>query len=160
MHVCRLPGGILKPYKLHKKQPKEEHEMIKKRIVVCFLCIIAFPFLNCEDSSPTKATDPNPTFSMASANVTCSNDTPCVLFYVTPNADVILVKVEIKPPGGDSFTRNLYSGTFNKNATFALQDEGTAFAKENGIWTFTFTGNKATGSKKSFTVTATLNVSD
>jgi hypothetical protein len=134
--------------------------MIKKWIVICFLCIIAFSFLSCEDSSPTKATDTNPTFSMASANITCTDDTPCVLFYVTPNADVVLVKVEIKPPGEDSFTRNLYGGTFNKGVSFALQDEGRAFTKENGTWTFTFTGNKATGSKKSFTVTATLNVID
>ena len=78
--------------------------------------------------------------------------------FATSNEDVLLVKAEIKTPVGNSIVYNLNSGTFLKGQSFALQEDGTAYYRVSGIWTFTFTGNKALGSKKSFVVTTTLNV--
>jgi hypothetical protein len=135
--------------------------MVKKLFVISLLCFFAFSFFGCsKKSSPTAPVTPeesDPTFSMASLEASCSD--PCIQFFATPTEDVILVKVVIKPPAGSSMTYNLGSSTCIQGVTLSLQDEGKAYLKISGKWTFTFTGSKAAGSKKSFVVSSFITVS-
>jgi hypothetical protein len=134
--------------------------MFKKQIIVSVFTVIALSFLGCsKDENPTQPPEADPTFVVSSIPQVCTNDVPCLQFFVTPNTDVILIKVEIKPPVGSSTTYNLGSDTYIKDAPIAMQDEGKAYTKISGTWSFIFTGNKAAGSKKSFVVTAKLPVS-
>ncbi|RMD96524.1 MAG: hypothetical protein D6814_11225 [Calditrichaeota bacterium] len=110
-------------------------------------------------AAPEPTVEPTPTFSISSKPVILNDGNAGIQFFAQPDMDVILVRVEIKDPLGNSFTFNAGSATVVKGEVMALQDTNLAYFRVSGKWTFKFVGNKATGSKASFDVTATLNVS-
>jgi len=115
-----------------------------------------------DDNSPTAppaTQDPPPTFSMASVNLQCNDGSDCIQFSTRPSKDVVLVKVVIERPAGNSITFNLGSSTVIAGEDIGLQDDNSAYFRISGEWKFTFTGNLATGDKSSFEVTAVVNVS-
>ncbi|MBN1479656.1 hypothetical protein JXA70_05245 [candidate division KSB1 bacterium] len=129
--------------------------------------ILIIPFLGCPDNNnespvaPVKE-DP-PSFSVASINVECPYDygTPdCIIFHAkSEDKDVVLVKVEIAPPVGESFTISLNNYMLIEGEGIDLATNEYPFPRISGEWEFVFIGNLATGDKSSFEVTVTVDVS-
>jgi len=136
--------------------------MHKKLLVTIMAAVLLFS-IGCEKESITAPTPdpgtPAPSFNVASTLANCTGTNDCIQFYATPNADVILVKVEIKYPVTGGTTYNFGSSTIVKDQSVALQATGMAYTRISGNWTFTFTGQHAVGDQSSFVVATTVNVS-
>jgi hypothetical protein len=99
-------------------------------------------------------------FALSTEATTLSGGSAGLKLYATPSKDVVLVKVEVTPPGATSpVVLNALSSTFLQNAKIGLQDSGYAWKKISGTWQIKFVGNLASGSKDSFSLNTTLNVS-
>ena len=73
--------------------------------------------------------------------------------------DVKMTKVEIKDPlQSGTITYNLNGNGYVKGQIFALQDDNTAYLKQGGTWTITFTGLRTVDSAP-FTLPVTIAVS-
>jgi hypothetical protein len=151
---------ILAPLQILTNPALQKKEIVMKKalILMPLLLLSMLLFTSCKDKPTQPAPDPDPTFSIASVDVLLDTGDRGIQFFATSNEDVLLVKAEIKPPVGNTIVYNLNSGTFINGQSFTLQADGTAYFRISGSWTFTFTGNKALGTKKSFVVTTTLNV--
>jgi len=103
---------------------------------------------------------PAPSFNIASVTANCTGTNDCIQFWATPNADVLLVKVEIKYPVTGGTTYNFGSQTIVRDQSVALQAAGIAYTRISGTWTFTFTGQYAAGqySGEGFVATASVTV--
>lgn len=99
-----------------------------------------------------------PTFSIASQTVKFNDGSDGIQFYVTPNEDIILVRVEITNPLNTNVTFNAGSATVVQSQSFPLQDAGFAYFRVSGPWKFQFVGRRASGDQASFNVTTSLSV--
>ena len=117
------------------------------------LLLVALATIGCGDDG-----DEAPSISISSERVTCVDDVECIEFTATPDADVILVRVNIDPPSGESFNFNLQSTTVISGQSISLQGVNEAYRRSSGEWRFTFVGNLASGDRTSFEVVATLDV--
>lgn len=83
-----------------------------------------------------------------------------VQFFAKCNTtDVKMTKVEILDPlQTGSITYNLNGNIFVKDQIFSLQDDQTAYLKQGGTWTITFTGLRTVDSAP-FTIAGNIAVS-
>ena len=101
---------------------------------------------------------PAPSFNVISEPAVLNDGSAGILFSAIPDADVILVRVEITNPRNQNQTFNAGSTTVVRNEEFALQDPGTAYVRVSGDWRFTFVGRRATGDGDDFEVIRTVTV--
>jgi hypothetical protein len=115
-------------------------------------------FSGCKKKSSTPDL-PTPLFIATYTLVTLQSGDAGVEFFANcTTTDVKMTKVEILDPiHSGTITYNLNGLYHVKGEIFALQDANTAYLKEGGIYTFTFTGNRV-ADNAGFTAVTTLNV--
>jgi hypothetical protein len=113
-------------------------------------------FSGCKKKSSTPSY-PTPAFIVTSTTVTLQDGTLGIEFFtVCSTTDVTMTKVEILSPIHDyDLTYNLGNVLYVKNQIFDLQAANTAYTKESGSYTFTFTGIRNADSSP-FTIVSTL----
>ncbi len=110
-------------------------------------------------SNNSTPQDAQPDFNIAAVNVTMSNGSDGLQFGAHCTTDDIdLIKVVVVNPAQVSVTYNEQNTLYLKNQEFECQATGTGYYKVLGTWQLTFVGNKASGTKSSFSVTKTLTV--
>ncbi len=110
-------------------------------------------------SSNTTPQNTQPDFNIAAVNVTMSDGSDGLQFAAHCTTDDIdLIKVVVVNPAQVSVTYNEQNTLFLENQEFECQAGGTGYYKVLGTWQLTFVGNKAAGTKASFSVTKTLTV--
>ncbi len=113
-------------------------------------------FSGCKKKSSTPD-QPTPVFIITSITVQLQDGSAGIEFFtVCSTTDVTMTKVEIVSPIHDyDITYNLGNVLYVKNQIFDLQAANTAYTKESGTYTFTFTGiRNADGA--AFTIVSTL----
>ena len=113
-------------------------------------------FSGCKKKSSTPD-EPTPVFIITSTTVQLQDGSAGIEFFtVCSTTDVTMTKVEIVSPIHDyDITYNLGNQLYVKNQIFDLQAANTAYSKESGTYTFTFTGiRNADGA--AFTIISTL----
>lgn len=113
-------------------------------------------FSGCKKKSSTPD-QPTPVFIITSTTVQLQDGSAGIEFFtVCSTTDVTMTKVEIVSPIHDyDITYNLGNVLYVKNQIFDLQAANTAYPKESGSYTFTFTGiRNADGA--AFTIVSTL----
>ena len=113
-------------------------------------------FSGCKKKSSTPD-QPTPVFIITSTTVQLQDGSAGIEFFtVCSTTDVTMTKVEIVSPIHDyDITYNLGNVLYVKNQIFSLQAANTAYTKESGTYTFTFTGiRNADGA--AFTIISTL----
>jgi len=134
------------------------------KLLLSIMATVIFFSIGCKSDPVTAPVvdpgTPTPSFNIASVTANCTGTNDCIQFWATPNADVLLVKVEIKYPVTGGTTYNFGSATVVRDQSVALQAAGIAYTRISGQWTFTFTGQYAAGehSGKGFVATATVTV--
>ena len=116
-----------------------------------------------EESNPVTPTptpeEQPPSFNVSAQPVTlATGDAGFCFFAFCITDDILLVKVVVKNPRGESVTYNAGSITVLQNQEFECEPAGTGYFKYLGTWSLTFYGNKAMGSKASFVVVKTISV--
>ena len=138
-----------------------------KRYFIPIIALLVFIALSgCtkkEESNPVTPTptpeEPAPTFNLSAQPVTlATGDAGLCFFAFCISDDILLVKVVVKNPRGESVTYNAGSITVLQNQEFECEPAGTGYFKYLGTWYLTFYGNKAMGTKSSFTVTKSISV--
>lgn len=113
------------------------------------------------DGNGNGDNDPPPTppsFNIASQTVEFPDGSDGIVFFVLPSEDVVLVRVDIRNPRGQTATFNAGSTTIVQGQEFPLQDANEAYIRISGTWSFTFVGRRAAGDQTSFEVTQTVTV--
>ena len=132
-------------------------------LFLALFVLLLLPLAACDSGGAMEEEEPPPeappSFEIATRSVTLVDNTPGIEFYVRPNEDIVLVRVDMQTPLGGSITFNAGSSTIVRNESFALQDPGTAYTKISGNWTFTLVGSRAAGTRASFNVNQSVNVS-
>ena len=114
---------------------------------------------SCKKKSDPEPTLPTPAFIVTYVPQTITNPNDAVQFFANcTTTDVKMTKVEILDPiHSGTVTYNLNGLYHVKGEIFGLQDAGTAYFKQGGTYTFTFTGNR-TADNAAFSAVTTLNV--
>jgi hypothetical protein len=134
-----------------------------KIIWICAFVVIGVAFMissSCKKKDDNPAPTPQvPVFSVTADTVPLqSGDEGLQFFGKCTNEDVKMTNVTITSPVSVHTSTYLLNGnSFGKNVSFSLQDNTTAYNKELGTWSFTFTGNR-TADNASFSVNATLSI--
>jgi len=114
---------------------------------------------SCKKKSDPPVSLPTPAFIATYVPATITNPNDAVEFFANcTTTDVKMTKVEIVDPiHSGTVTYNLNGLYHVKGEIFPLQDAGTAYYKQGGTYTFTFTGNR-TADNAAFSAVTTLNV--
>lgn len=136
------------------------------RFFIILLLALPLALAACDSSDPDDSGDPDPDppivtapeFSVASQTVQLQDGSDGIVFFVIPDEDVVLVRVEITNPRNQMQTFNAQSTTVVEGEEFALQEAGIAYIRVSGTWEFTFVGRRAAGDQASFEVTETIEV--
>ncbi len=141
---------------------------MKKGFILFTISLLFLVLSGCsknDDSTPTTPTptpDPvenPPSFNVSAQPVTLVTGDAGLSFYAfCTTEDINLVKVEVHNPRGQSTTYNANNNLFLKNQEFECQTPGTGYFKYLGTWTLVFVGNRATGTKSSFSVSTSISV--
>ncbi len=138
---------------------------MKKLMYLLFVATLFFTLTSSgckkEDSNPVDPgpTDYPPNFNLTAQPVTLVGGSEGLAFYAfCITDDVVMVSVRIRNPRGEQVTYNAGNTLVLKDQEFECQIPGTGYYKYLGTWTLTFVGNKATGTKSSFSVAKSLNV--
>lgn len=112
------------------------------------------------EPEPEPTPTPTPTFTVSSVEVPLVDNTTGIQFFVEPNMDVVLVRVDIDPPAPlDNINVNANSTTIIAGERFDLQDTATeAYPRVSGTWRFRFIGRLAAGAQTSFDFTQNVTV--
>src|ERR1035437_8003431 len=137
---------------------------MKRQTTFLSIGIVLLSMALITSSCKKKSSDPTPTYPTPSfiatyvpAAITTPND--AVDFFANcTTTDVKMTKVEILDPiHSGTVTYNLNGLYHVKGEIFPLQDAGTAYFKQGGTYTFTFTGNR-TADNAAFSAVTTLTV--
>ncbi|MHB8842571.1 MAG: hypothetical protein ACYC56_12450 [Candidatus Aquicultor sp.] len=135
---------------------------MKKIYYPLLIVILVIAMSGCKKSDNNPVTPPPtvpPDFNISAQPVTLATGDAGLTFSAhCTTDDVNLIKVVVQNPIGNSQTFNANNNLFLKDEEFQCQNAGTGYVKYLGTWSLTFAGNKASGSKASFTVTKTLSV--
>jgi hypothetical protein len=114
---------------------------------------------SCKKKSDTTVSLPTPAFIATYVPATITNPNDAVEFFANcTTTDVKMTKVEIVDPiHSGTVTYNLNGLYHVKGEIFPLQDANTAYYKQGGTYTFTFTGNR-TADNAAFSAVTTLAV--
>ncbi len=131
---------------------------------VALVAALAFTLTACSSSEPDPPPPPPPgtaapTFSIASVVVPFGDGTQGLQFAATPNADVRLIRVDIRNPLGNNRTFSPQNAVQLQGETVALQNDDEAYVRVSGTWNFRFVGARAAGGQETFDVTVPLDVS-
>jgi hypothetical protein len=134
------------------------------RFLLMLLIALPLTLAACDSSDPDDEPEPEPTpvapnFNVLSEPVVFNDGTAGLVFSAIPDADVVLVRVEITNPRNQNQTFNAQQATVVRGEEVALQDPGIGYVRVSGTWTFTFVGRRATGDQDSFEVIETIEVS-
>ena len=101
-----------------------------------------------------------PSFSIASIPVTLDDGRAGLQFAATPSASVTLSEVVITNPVGGVQRFNAQNANVLSGTPVELQDDGTAYVRISGTWTFRFVGARSPAvTNGNFDATASLPVS-
>ncbi len=140
--------------------------MVKRnRLSIILVTLFILPFLvinGCSDDS-TGADDiddgpPPPNFNISSITTTLVDGDPGILFRASSSTRVRLVQIVVTNPNNNNISYSPQGLIVQANEAFDLQEQGTAFYRWSGNWTFQFVGNHEPGGEE-FDVTQTLSVS-
>jgi hypothetical protein len=117
---------------------KKVNQVLKYGVLVLCLAVV---FSGCKKKSD-PVTYPSVAFIITYLEVDLQGGGKGVQFYANcSTTDVKMTKVEILDPlHSQTVTYNLNGNGYVKGQIFALQDDNTAYLKQGGTWTITFTG--------------------
>ena len=127
--------------------------LYKAAATILFVSIFAF---GCSDDSTGPEVNegpPPPSFSIATITVTVDG-VPFIGFSVRPSEDILLGRVEISPPIGNTQTYSGGNGLFLGGQNFNMD----TYVKVSGTWNFRFVGQHSPGGEP-FDVRQSLGVS-
>lgn len=126
---------------------------MKKLIFIFTLIFITIICLSaCKDDENPVIPEAAPTFTVFSQTENWGGDLVLLFYARCKDCDINLIKVTITNPANQSLTYNAGNNLYVKDQNFALQETGYGYYKLSGPWKFKFEGNKAAGSKMSFSV--------
>ncbi|PAP76135.1 hypothetical protein [Rubrivirga marina] len=127
------------------------------------LALLAFvlPIAACDSSEPEPEPvgETPPAFQIASVVVPFGDGTQGLQFAATPNADVRIVRVDVRNPLGNTTVFSPQESIILSGESVPLQASNEAYVRVSGNWSFRFVGTRAAGSLASFDVTTPLSVS-
>ena len=127
------------------------------------LLALAVSVAACDSSGPEPEPEPPvetaPTFQIASVVVPFGDGTQGLQFAATPNADIRIVRVDVRNPLGNTTVFSPQESIILSGQSVALQASNEAYVRVSGNWSFRFVGTRAAGSLASFDVTTPLSVS-
>ena len=121
--------------------------------------LLALPACDGGDPEEPEPVDVDPTFEIASRVVTLDDNSQGLQFFVTPNMDVTLNRIEIRNPLGQGGAAPIQNLVILGGQTEALQEDDFGFFRVSGSWRFSFGGTLRNDPTNAFDVTTTLNVS-
>ena len=121
--------------------------------------LLALPACDSGEPEVIEPIDVDPSFEIASRVITLADNSQGLQFFVTPNMDVTLNRIEIRNPLGQGGAAPIQNLVILAGQTEALQDDDFGFFRVSGSWRFSFGGTLRADPTNAFDVTTTLDVS-
>ena len=139
------------------------HTPMPRALRFLVLFALVFSVAACDSSEPEPEPEPPvevpPTFDIASVVVPVVGGAQGLQFAATPNADVRIVRVDVRNPLGRTEVFSPQEAIILSGQPVTLQNDDEAYPRISGNWSFRFVGTRAAGSLTSFDVTTPLPVS-